>query len=773
LHTFSQNFRVSGKIFDINDNSSLQFANVKVADTTYGTVTDKKGNYTVILNCGSWKIIASYLGYFTDTINIYLDSTNLQRNIYLKPSEIFTETIEVLGEDPAVEIIKKTIRYKIFFRNNLTQYDFNAYTKYIIRSNTGNVEDTNYKAEKGKYPIMSLMETESHVYYKKPDFYKDIVISRREAENEMVSGLALPIIVNFYDEVIDLNGIKIKCPLADDAFDFYDYKLIGVTSIDSQKVFKIEVKGSDFYPLFNGTIFISDSDFVLRKIDLTTNDVVNIPVIDKLNFKEKFTNYVSDAHQFWMPTDVQVYADGTFASFFKFSLEAYVIISNYNLNKKIPDEVFDNYVIKVLPDAKKDSSYWANNQLIKSTDEEKNAYEFFAEKNKNRNLKLEFGFPLIRYGKNLKFVSDFPYHFNRIEGSYLCANLDYKNPSNELNLNMYLGYGFSDKKSKYEIGYSGEFFKNKSLKIDLNIFKKLSPLSYLLSNTYQFFNTLSSLLDKKDYYDYYYSSGFNFKVAKHFTPQVGLSFRYNEEKQTSAKTNTSYSIRKHDELFGSNPEINEAFLRTLGIGIFLNLNKFMYTDYGEGKIESYSLTDYPEITANFEISPKKLASTYENKEFSFELSGANNISNLINLKYKIGGEYFIGEVPFQSLCSFNSSWAIWDKEFSFKTMGYREYLGDYIFYLNFENNFGNILWSKIPVFKKINLVGFLNAGKIGISKANYALSSNYKYLVLDKIYFETGFGLKDILNIIRTDFAWRLNNYSKGRNFNFSISFGM
>ncbi len=105
-------------------------------------------------------------------------------------------------------------------------------------------------------------------------------------------------------------------------------------------------------------------------------------------------------------------------------------------------------------------------------------------------------------------------------------------------------------------------------------------------------------------------------------------------------------------------------------------------------------------------------------------------------------------------------------------MGYREYLGDYIFYFNLENNFGNILWSKIPLLKKINLVGFFNAGKTGISKTNHELSSNKGFSVLDKFFLEAGFGLKNIMSIVRTDFAWRLNNYFEGKNFNFSISFG-
>lgn len=136
-HSYSQEHKIFGKIFDSNSNKPLEFAYVKVADTSYGTASDTKGEYLIKLADGSWKLIFSCLGYFSDTIDAYIENQDMQRNIYLKPSEIFTETIEVLGEDPAVEIVRKAIEYKKRFKENLNEYDFNSYTKYVIRSNTG------------------------------------------------------------------------------------------------------------------------------------------------------------------------------------------------------------------------------------------------------------------------------------------------------------------------------------------------------------------------------------------------------------------------------------------------------------------------------------------------------------------------------------------------------------------------------------------------------------------------------------------------------------
>ena len=227
-----------------------------------------------------------------------------------------TEAIDVLGEDPAYDIIRKAIKYKKLFKQTLNEYDYDAYTKYIIRSNQSPIEkDSTTKAED---PILAILESETKGYFKKPDKYKEIVKSKRETAN-IGRGFAIPYIVNFYDENLDLGEIKVTGPLADDALDYYEYKLLGTTSIDSTIVYKIHVDGSGLYPLFDGTVYIADSVFSLMKVDLSLNESARITAIDKLNFKEKFSAYTDNSkNKFWLPSDIQIYADGSFAGFITF-----------------------------------------------------------------------------------------------------------------------------------------------------------------------------------------------------------------------------------------------------------------------------------------------------------------------------------------------------------------------------------------------------------------------------------------------------------------------
>jgi hypothetical protein len=132
--------------------------------------------------------------------------------------------------------------------------------------------------------------------------------------------------------------------------------------------------------------------------------------------------------------------------------------------------------------------------------------------------------------------------------------------------------------------------------------------------------------------------------------------------------------------------------------------------------------------------------------------------------------YFSGEVPVQSLAYFSSLNGALSTDFSFRTMDYREYLGDRLYYLSLENDFGSLLPVKAGFFRKIHLIGFLNAGRSEISENSrqfFPLSVLYQ---TDKTYLEAGFGLGGIFDLLRIDFAWRLNNRKDGKNFKFSIS---
>jgi hypothetical protein len=242
-------------------------------------------------------------------------------------------------------------------------------------------------------------------------------------------------------------------------------------------------------------------------------------------------------------------------------------------------------------------------------------------------------------------------------------------------------------------------------------------------------------------------------------PQLRIGLNFNQEKQTTAYKNTDFSFRKKEVPFIANPIINDAFQRVVGVSLRIDPNSYRAIDWGDGDVSRFRNTRFPLLDLGFKYSGKDvLMSTYEYRRFTAELNGRNYFNSFVNVRYRIGGELSNGQVPFQSLSYFNANTGTVEVGVGFKALQYQEFLGDKIFYFNFENNFGKLLWGGLPYINNWNLIGFFNAGRNEISKTNYDLASHKDFIISHGLYMEAGVGISRILDVFRVDFAWRLNN---------------
>lgn len=110
---------LQGTVSEIRTGEALGYVTVKVDSSNTGTTSDENGHYKLLLPDGLHRVIFSMVGYYSDTAIVNINGLSQQRNIYLKQSEILTEVIEVEGEDPAYEIIRRALVYKNNFKRIL------------------------------------------------------------------------------------------------------------------------------------------------------------------------------------------------------------------------------------------------------------------------------------------------------------------------------------------------------------------------------------------------------------------------------------------------------------------------------------------------------------------------------------------------------------------------------------------------------------------------------------------------------------------------------
>ena len=279
---FSQTFVLKGRITDAQSAESLSYANVRVLNTSLGTAANTNGDYELKLSPGEYSLVASYIGYYSDTITTSLDKDLKGVNFTLRKTEILLPDIVIRpGENPALEIIRKAIQKKNERNSRLNTYEFEAYTKGLVRT-TDEISARGRNVSMGigagedsvDLKITGILENQNKGYFKKPDKFKEIIIARKQSANfpptiNTVTGGRL--IQNFYEDDIRFFGSKLLGPIADDALDYYYYYIDRVVLMNDRRVYKLYLKpdNSD-NPGFVGNIFINDSTFELIQVNLRT-----------------------------------------------------------------------------------------------------------------------------------------------------------------------------------------------------------------------------------------------------------------------------------------------------------------------------------------------------------------------------------------------------------------------------------------------------------------------------------------------------------------------
>jgi hypothetical protein len=132
---FSQQITLRGKVVDKISLAPLGFANIRVSGSSVGTSANIKGVYELKILDKNVNIVASFIGYDSDTININTLSDFSEIDFLLTQSKIdLPEILINPGINPALEIIRKAINKKKIRDSQLKNYQVEAYTKGLIRT---------------------------------------------------------------------------------------------------------------------------------------------------------------------------------------------------------------------------------------------------------------------------------------------------------------------------------------------------------------------------------------------------------------------------------------------------------------------------------------------------------------------------------------------------------------------------------------------------------------------------------------------------------------
>lgn len=378
---FSQ---IEGKVTNTSG-EPLPYVNIYLENTFTGTTSNQHGVYELeIFQPGKYTLVFQFLGYETEKKEVEITDFPFNLNVTLQEEATsLDEVIVQSGANPAREIMENAIEKREFHKNKIKAYTADFYSrgwwqiKNAPESILGQeVGDLGGSLDSTRSGIVYLSETISKIAFRAPDNFKEKIIASKVSGND--NGFSLNSAgeakISFYNNTVDLNS-KLISPLADFAFNYYDFQLEGIFFNKSGKrINKIEVtpkRPND--RIFSGYIYIVHDSWQIYGIELTTTgEAMDVPPIEELVIKQNFN--FSEEQEIWVPISQTV--DFSFGIFgIKGNGRFIAAYSNYDFSPQFSEETFDNEILSFAPKAnEKDSLFWQAERPVPLTLEERSDY---------------------------------------------------------------------------------------------------------------------------------------------------------------------------------------------------------------------------------------------------------------------------------------------------------------------------------------------------------------------------------------------------------------
>jgi hypothetical protein len=795
---------ISGKVTEAESRSGIAFANVYFKGTLIGTVTDFEGNYSIKTSAPKDSIYVSVLGYISETKAVNKGQTQIV-NFQLKQTSLNLGIVEIRpGVNPALRIIKNTINNKEKYnRDNLISVQYLSYTKQEVDVDNisprmrawklfnpittmwDSLESIAGKEQETKLPV-SMSEVISEIYtYKEAKKKHEEVKAVKVKFVGMKDGIALSQLMgtdfqsyNFCNNNVPILDKDFLSPIASDALLFYNYYLVDSLFFDSIKCYKIEVKPKNKKDLvYTGTLWITDSTFAIKQLDLELTKDVNFNLVDRVRIQQELIPTEAGA---WVPAQTRVLLDYT--NITKKLVSA--VIHTYNVNRyyvvnQPKEKDFYDTRIQFAEDAiTKDSSYWRKERPTPLATTEAHAYKMVDTIRNIKSVKktVDIVYFLFSGYKDVGPVDIGHYMqvygHNAYEGTRLRLGFKTNDKfSKNWIVRGYGAYGFKDEKFKYNLQLERVFTRYPwskagvqyrqdidqiGVNTDFSRTMNLSqPPSYLYATSSQIGNVYK--LVRKEEYRIWYEREIS----------TGLTTRLTFQNVYTMPLFTATFGDKLSAFQQSNYTVTE-----IALDARLSV-KERYVQNGNDRI-SLGNKKSPIITFNYTQGIKQLLGgnfNYQKTNISVSTRFRMGAFGYSTVMVKAGKVF--SKIPYTALEIPRGNQTFFYSDNVFNQMNYFEFVSDQYVQLFWQHHFMGLFFNRIPLIKKMNLREVIAASAFygTLSNANKNFNSSNAFTVMtDTPYCEASAGIENILDIIKVDFVYRLTYVDANYKTNYTLA---
>ena len=125
--------RVSGLITD-HEGKILPYASIQVKGGSKGTTANSEGKYFISLEAGIYTIVCQHVGYKREEKSVTVGNADINIDFKLEVQQlVLSEVVIKKGEDPAYEIIRKTIKKRTYYQHQVNAFQCEVYTKGLLK----------------------------------------------------------------------------------------------------------------------------------------------------------------------------------------------------------------------------------------------------------------------------------------------------------------------------------------------------------------------------------------------------------------------------------------------------------------------------------------------------------------------------------------------------------------------------------------------------------------------------------------------------------------
>jgi hypothetical protein len=761
---------LEGRVLDYDSNDPVGLATVRVEGTSQATLSNEEGHYRLRLEPGTYRIKFSHVSYYSEVVEIEAGTEDLTRDVRLHSSVITVPGTKVYDRayDAAQRIILEAIARKRDLLGNLQQYQFDAYTRLVVRRPRTDDDTT----------ILVVTETQLQAYWKQPDNYKEVILSRRQTANLLPEQNLVTVgrILNFNANRIDLGPYSVVSPTATDALDHYNYYLMDTIYVDGQAVYRLEVEPKNPHsPLFVGTIDIADSSYAVVGVDVGVTEGVETPLTDDLRYRQRFLLFDGE---YWMPDRIHLTADVVIGFPFNlsFKIDYLAALTNYRFEQQIDPIRFDEFELEVAHDADKvDSATWSAAQLVPLTSDIEAAYHRIDSLQSLPGPIWLTGLKVLGATMIALLTPDI-YHFTRVEGHYLGLGVQTDRLHPRWNLRLKSGYAIDGEFWQHHYGFVHTLDVRRRLRVGLHWQDQVQRTPTLLMDSTTNY-TMDALLHKTSPADYYRARGISIHAQSKVLRNVDLRLSYHDQRHSSLDIATDYSVFAVSKNSGqprANPAVDDGRMRSFELNAFYDSRPLMMD---QGRLRRIHAVPYSRLELAVEYSHPELAnSEYDFVRYSIKAFHQRRILSADLTTLYLYGGLADRSLPRQRVFTADHSEGWFSPVEPFKTTGSISYKGDRLGAWYIRQDFGRSLWrrSGLPLIQKIPFSLFVYGGSLWTEfDRGPAPDLGYEYGVARNGFHEIGLGLGRIPPLFfELYFTWQLSNHERSNRFMFQIGWG-